>query len=283
MKTLVGYDGSESAQQALQIAAELAAHSGDVDVGVVHVGPGRGGSPAQSAEQDELLGEARRIVGERGRSAVTLRRSGNPAQELLEAAREIDADLVVVGSRGHGAVSSAFLGSVSSAVAANAGCPVVVVRPLDRLDGDCVIAAVDGTETSGEVIGVARALGGVCRARVLVAHAFAPLPLPGLSAVPYGQEEFARAEREKAESLLAGIADEQGLSAEEVRLVEGQSETQALVSLADDEQAAAIVAGSRGHGALKAAFLGSVSSALVRSAPCPIVIVPPGAGSAYTA
>jgi nucleotide-binding universal stress UspA family protein len=51
---------------------------------------------------------------------------GHPAAALVEASKE--ADLLVVGSRGHGAFTGMLLGSVSEHCAAHAGCPVVVVR-----------------------------------------------------------------------------------------------------------------------------------------------------------
>jgi nucleotide-binding universal stress UspA family protein len=53
-----------------------------------------------------------------------------------------------------------------------------------------------------------------------------------------------------------------------------------LAEIADDVDAELIVVGSRGRGAFKAAFLGSVSSALVGVARCPVLIVPPGATGA---
>lgn len=50
-----------------------------------------------------------------------------------------------------------------------------------------------------------------------------------------------------------------------------------LADLADEEDAELIVVGSRGRGAFKAAFLGSVSNSLLGIARCPVLIVPPGA------
>lgn len=52
---------------------------------------------------------------------------GHPATVLVEAAK--DADLLVVGSEGHGAFAGMLLGSVSTHVVHHAPCPVVVVRP----------------------------------------------------------------------------------------------------------------------------------------------------------
>jgi nucleotide-binding universal stress UspA family protein len=53
---------------------------------------------------------------------------GDPAAVLCERAGELGADVVVVGSRGHGAIRRALLGSVSTYVVHNAPCPVLVVR-----------------------------------------------------------------------------------------------------------------------------------------------------------
>jgi nucleotide-binding universal stress UspA family protein len=53
-----------------------------------------------------------------------------PADALIDASK--DAELVVVGTRGHGALASLVLGSVSHAVAQRATCPVVTVRPPDE-------------------------------------------------------------------------------------------------------------------------------------------------------
>lgn len=59
----------------------------------------------------------------------TLVWSGSPADEIVRAAKEVGADLIVIGSRGTGAVDSLFMGSVSHRVMHYAHCPVLVVRP----------------------------------------------------------------------------------------------------------------------------------------------------------
>ena len=59
----------------------------------------------------------------------TLVRAGSAADEIVHAARELEADLIVLGSRGWGEVRSVLLGSVSERVLHLAHCPVLVVRP----------------------------------------------------------------------------------------------------------------------------------------------------------
>jgi nucleotide-binding universal stress UspA family protein len=69
-----------------------------------------------------LSGGVRRLRHCAGRQVT----EGNPAQVLLDAAR--GADLLVVGSRGHGGFAEALLGSVSQHCVHHARCPVVVIR-----------------------------------------------------------------------------------------------------------------------------------------------------------
>lgn len=59
----------------------------------------------------------------------TLVWSGSPAEEIVRAAREIDAGLIVISSRGSGVVDTVLMGSVAHRVLHYAHCPVLVVRP----------------------------------------------------------------------------------------------------------------------------------------------------------
>jgi nucleotide-binding universal stress UspA family protein len=82
--------------------------------------------------QDRLRRLARRM-GIRPRQVAI--KTGHAAQEILEWAREIGADLIIIGSRGHGALERFLLGTTAERVVREAACPVLVV-PLPRQSPD---------------------------------------------------------------------------------------------------------------------------------------------------
>jgi len=279
MRTLVAYDGSDSAKRALELAAEVFGPAGSI--AVAHVAqplgePDFAGSPeVEDPEQEELLAEARAAVARTGTPAVTLRRRGDPAGELIAAGAELDAELVVVGSRGRGPFASALLGSVSAAVAGRAHSPVLVVGPSATFGQGPIVAGVDGSEFSLDAARIAVALDRRLGRGFRLVHAYALRPIPGVSVVPEARAELAQVDEQKAEELLVGIAKELGIPDEETQTVHDGSEPAALVALARDLDAALIVVGSRGLGAVRAALLGSFSTSVLADAPCPVVVVPP--------
>jgi len=134
-RIVVGVDGSESSKRALRWAAAMARASGstldavmawEVPVSVAIAYLPRDVDLGRDTEN--ILTEAVDEVFENNRPQWVhpVVHCGNPAHILLEAAK--DAQLLVVGSRGHGGFYGLLLGSVSAAVAEHAGCPVLVVH-----------------------------------------------------------------------------------------------------------------------------------------------------------
>jgi nucleotide-binding universal stress UspA family protein len=142
MTIIVGLDGSPASQEALAWAIDEGERrespvrvvyawtllpAGGVARGLaVPIDALAGGDAAElAAGAQRALEQA--LAGVRGAERVERRvASGHPAEVLIEEAR--DAELLVVGSRGHGTLSGALLGSVSHACIQHATCPVVVVR-----------------------------------------------------------------------------------------------------------------------------------------------------------
>jgi nucleotide-binding universal stress UspA family protein len=129
---LVAYDGSEAARRALAHAADLARP--DDRLAVVDVMPDPGvsaaiGPPSEQLRQEQALDDARGFLAERGIDAELLARVGNAASEILAAAEQVDADIVVLGRRrGPG---PHLLGSISSHVVRSARCDILVVHEGD--------------------------------------------------------------------------------------------------------------------------------------------------------
>jgi nucleotide-binding universal stress UspA family protein len=138
---LIAVDGSPSAEEAVDFGLELAADDG-ASVTFVLVVPaveipsaGSFGITVPVAHEPTEaeaapLEAAREQAERRGVRAQTRLLKGEPADEIVAYADVVDADLIVVGSRGHGTIASALLGSVSRGVLREARRPVLVVRGL---------------------------------------------------------------------------------------------------------------------------------------------------------
>jgi len=130
-RVVVGVDGSPSSRVALRWAATQAAlTSAELEAVIGWSYPMSYGFPViadvdwASSAQKIVETEVTEVLGE---EPVTVRvLEGHPARVLLDAAD--GADLLVVGSRGHGGFVGLLLGSVSEYVVTHATCPVVVVR-----------------------------------------------------------------------------------------------------------------------------------------------------------
>lgn len=132
LKLVVGYDGSDAARRALARVRELAI---DYQVLViVAVAPdirsaGLGAAlAAPQIDTERLVAEARDQLGNCQGAPIEARTAvGDPAVVLTDIARELDAQLVIVGRRGRDFVARTLLGSVAHRVVENAPCDVLVV------------------------------------------------------------------------------------------------------------------------------------------------------------
>lgn len=80
-------------------------------------------------EADIKLFDQKKVLQRKFRAVETMRLSGAPVACILEKAKELAAEFIVMGSHGHSAVFDALMGSVASGVVRKAPCPVVLVPP----------------------------------------------------------------------------------------------------------------------------------------------------------
>jgi nucleotide-binding universal stress UspA family protein len=130
---IIATDGSKSADKAVAAGGELAQALGARAV-LIYVRPSLGslGAPYYQEKLTEQMEHARSALERAGGLLGDVEADeeileGDAAEQIVELARARDATMIVVGSRGHGAVAGALLGSVSSAVIHRSDRPVLVV------------------------------------------------------------------------------------------------------------------------------------------------------------
>lgn len=133
---LLATDGSEESRLAARTAADLA-NSYDSPLHVVYVEPAMpmidqfaaSGPERTMPDSQRLLDEQVRHIEEAGGTVTEAHlRLGRPDEQIVLVGEEVGAGLIVTGSRGHGGLRRALMGSVSDSVVRHAHCPVLVVR-----------------------------------------------------------------------------------------------------------------------------------------------------------
>ena len=201
---------------------------------------------------------------------------------VLEAAEELDAALLVLGSAHRGAVGQLVTGSMADHLLHGATCPIAVVprgyrapeNGLQRVGA----AFVDTPEGRNALMG-ARALAqraGASLQAITVVHpiGWGTMAVPMTTAIARERQETRRAAEEALNHALEGLAP--ALAAEPVVIEDGVGDALASMS----SQLDALVCGSRGYGPVKTVLLGSVSHALSRHSRCPLIVLPRASGRA---
>jgi nucleotide-binding universal stress UspA family protein len=205
---------------------------------------------------------------------VTIEIQVGSASELLVQASE-SADLLVLGSRGHGGFKGLLVGSVGTQVASHAQCPTVVLRDVPRKAANQVIVGIDGSPHSMAAIAFAFDEASRHGWELIAIHAWDvpayDLIITPQGAVPFPLVDVADSEIRLAAEVLAGFSTDYPDVKVQERLVRAPA-VQALLEASTD--AALIVVGTRGHGAAVGAVLGSVSNGLLHRATVPVAVVP---------
>lgn len=277
---LVGLDESAESARALSWAAAEARRR-HWPLHLMHVLDNASfGWPAETMagrRPEPVLRDALVMLGDWERVSVTWSQPvGDPATLLARGARA--ARLVVVGSRGRGAIGELVMGSVATRLIALTRCPVAVLRsgtPIPAADA-CVVAGVQYGRPCAPVLDAAFEQADSRGADLVIVHAWQldggtivdDLELQGLPADEAQAHELALLQRNITEVARSHPNLKVTVHAER----DGTAESLARYSA----DAALLVIGARGRGEIGGAFLGSVSQRMIRSATCPVLVVRDG-------
>jgi nucleotide-binding universal stress UspA family protein len=203
---------------------------------------------------------------------------GRPGSVLVEDAQAYGADLIIAGSRGHGAIASLVLGSVSAELVDHAPCPVLVVR---RATADRVLFASDGSPSAthaGKLLAEWPIFGAAAIRVVSVADVVRPWH-SGLAPTMYRQVVAAHAKdlemaRTEHDALAAETADRLRTAGRTVDVsVRAGDAAAEIVDEASEWGADLIVLGSRGRTGLSRLVLGSVARNVLQGSTSSVLIV----------
>ena len=292
-RIVVGYDGSDHAVRAVLWASAAALRRGSpltvlyvVDFASFAVGGPVGMAhwwPDVALESGRTVAEegaarARSVAGDLDVTAVA--EAGSPAGLLVDVSRT--ADLLVLGTRGHGMIPGMSLGSVAAAVTSSGVCPVVAVPGEPVLPGPerPVVVGVDGSPSCTAAVTFAAEAARHWSAPLMIASAYDPrgsdawVDVYARAAVPEGPDVTtqARASAEAAVETATDMAREQYPDVEVTGAVLAGPPPRALADGARD--AGLLVVGTRGRGSFTSLLLGSVSHGVLHAASCPVTVVP---------
>jgi nucleotide-binding universal stress UspA family protein len=239
-----------------------------------------GGSP--TPESLEFLRQAALGCGNASATIDMAVLAGNPVEVILQQIEERQADLVVMRTRGRAGLSRALLGSVAEGIVKASPAPVLLLPP--QVDAATrlrtILVPLDGSPGGALALGAGRELARATGARLSLRQIVVPASSYFVHAAavhgaiyldPRWDEDAVSGARAYVASLVRHLTDE-GLQCEGDVLVE-DSVADALVRSAAEQRADLIAMSSEAHTGVARVILGSVTDAVVRSTPCPVLVL----------
>ena len=281
-KILLASEGSEDAALAARAAIDIVQKTG-AELHVVHAWHSLPSTRFESYVRSQLEQEAHAVIAgqveliedDGANVAEAHLREGPAVDEILDLAEEVGADLIVIGSRGLGAVKRVVLGSVSEGIVRHATRPVLVLRrggwPPER-----VVIGDDGSGAAEEAGELAAGLGRLFEAKVMMVRAYPKLPAMDIEGRELNarmvDDELRREERKLRER--ATRIQEAHEILPEIRLSAGDPAARLLEAAEEGgaPEKTLIAIGSRGLGAMRRLRLGSVSTKVLHAAKGPVLV-----------
>lgn len=270
-RLLIPLDGSDLAQRAVPVAANMARRGGGELVLMHAHWPGL---PLPAS--DGLLRNTAWALRDQGVCADTRTRVTPRDQEtgrvILDAAEDCGADMVVMASHGRGGLGRFFFGSVAEQVLTSARIPVLLVPASipshwPGRDANTVVLAVDASATAERAIDPTVAMADMLGADLVLVRVIQSADPISVRAV----EELSQAER-----TLRALADRLSAGGRPVRHeVRFGDPDRAIAELVREVGAVALGIGASGEGRRRGPGLGSVALGTLRRSDVPVLLVPP--------
>ena len=226
---------------------------------------------------EQAVEGARRRLSRRWPEVDTEVLDESPVDGILGEAERFQADVIVVGWRGHGAVRRLLMGSVSRGVVRGAKCPVLVVRGSPRVR--TIVVGVDGSAAAKRAVAFVGRLVPPRDGRVTLVSAVELLTPPSSGSVP-GAGAIAREVKRQNTSLSRTATKDLNRAATELRrlgwhprtaLVHGEP-LRELLGAVRASRAQLLVVGAKGAGGLRYVLLGSVAEGALNQSPVAVLV-----------
>lgn len=196
-----------------------------------------------------------------------------PAERIIEAASEVDASLIVVGTSGQSQVTEAFFGSTVSALVRRSSRPVLAVPPHFESQIVRILAPVDFSECSRESLRYAGQLSTRLGAELFVQHSAplgAPAIAPPIAYLPESSSDVLRVARTR----LSRLIDDAELPSAPDRVLTDIGPPHAdILRAVQEHEIGLVVMGTHGRTGLARFFLGSTAERMLRDRTCPVLVV----------
>ena len=226
----------------------------------------------------QAIEKAEQILADVGAGTTSIVGEGHPADEITSTAREIEADLVVVGSKGLTGSPLFMLGSVSQKVIKYAPCSVLITKPLKEPNepkATKVLLATDGSENANAAAKFLSSFRMQEGSEIVVLHVIQRKSsrIPRSGSAQQALEQIRQLMHENAEKLIEDTKRNLSTEAKITTTVKEGDPAEEIIETASEVDADMIVVGSKGLGAIKQFLLGSVSQRVSRYSSKSVMLV----------